>query len=135
MPGSTCRLRKLIVKDVPGSTVAMTENAFMTDAAWVELTPKLLAGYHMLEVVWDNPQWWALELFDGFGSHTTNLEAMEVRYFDCCVRLHVRLSNLFVPLYFQNYIYMKIKWLSMLTCILKTKTKRYTVRDHCEPQN
>ena len=30
---------------------------------------------------------------------------------------------------------MKIKWLSMLTCILKTKTKRYTVHDPCGPQN
>ena len=88
----------------PGSTIAMTENAFMADVAWVELTPKLVAGYLMLEVVRDNPQWWALVLFDGFGSHTTNLEAMEVpvRYFYCCVRLHVQLSNLFVSLSFHN---------------------------------
>ena len=73
----------------PGSMITMTENAFMMDATWVDLTPKLVSGYRMLEVVWDNPQWWALELFDSFGSHTTNLEVTEVCYFDCCVQLHV----------------------------------------------
>ena len=34
---------ELLIKNScePGSTVAMTENAFMTDAAWVEITPKV----------------------------------------------------------------------------------------------
>ena len=62
----------------PGSTIAMMENAFMTDEAWVEITPKIVDGYRNMDVVQDNPQWWMVELFDGFGSHTTNLEAMQV---------------------------------------------------------
>ena len=62
-----------------GSTIAMTESAYMTDEAWVEFTPNIVAGYRHLPFVLENPQWWVLELFDGFGSHTTNIEAMGVR--------------------------------------------------------
>ena len=64
----------------PGSTIAMMENAYMTDASWVEITRKIVDGYRAIDIIRDNPQWWMLELFDGFGSHTTNIEAMEVSF-------------------------------------------------------
>ena len=64
----------------PGSTIAMTKNAYMTDASWVEITRKIVDGYRAIDIIRDNPQWWMLELFDGFGSHTTNIEAMEVSF-------------------------------------------------------
>lgn len=64
----------------PGSTILMTESAFMTDAAWVALShkvsidlivfiefaivecfincfSKLVPGYRSLPVIADNPQW------------------------------------------------------------------------------
>ena len=62
----------------PGSVITMNENAYMTDETWVEITPSIVDGYRHLPSVRDNPQWWMLELLDGFGSHTTNIEAMEV---------------------------------------------------------
>ena len=38
------------------STMAMTENAFMTDAAWEEIADDIVRGYRLLLVVQDNPQ-------------------------------------------------------------------------------
>ncbi len=37
------------------------------------MTPSLVKGYWDLPVVRDNPQWWMIEIFDGFGAHLTNL--------------------------------------------------------------
>jgi len=64
----------------PGSTIAMTENAFMTDAAWEEITPKIVQGYRALPVVRDNPDWWVFELVDGYGSHHNCAPANQYRY-------------------------------------------------------
>ena len=65
----------------PGSTITMTENVYMTDKAWVLITKFIADGYRHIPLIWDNTQWWMLDFFDGFGSHTTNIEAMEVRFF------------------------------------------------------
>lgn len=52
-----------------GSMVVMTESAYMTDDAWVALTPHIVRGYHAMPFIVDNPQWWVLEILDGYGSH------------------------------------------------------------------
>ena len=62
-----------------GSSIVMTENAFMTDDAWKQMSPLVSSGIRGMPVVRDNPQWWVLEVFDGFGSHTSGYEAMKVR--------------------------------------------------------
>ncbi len=58
------------------STVVMMENAYMTVDAWEEMTPSLVEGYRSLPVICDNPQWWMIEIFDGFGAHLNNLSLM-----------------------------------------------------------
>jgi hypothetical protein len=40
-----------------GSTICMTENAYMTEEAWEEMTLCIVKGYWNLLVVKDNPQW------------------------------------------------------------------------------
>ena len=37
-------------------------------------------GYRQMPVVRDNPQWWILELLDGFGAHTNSHPASKYRY-------------------------------------------------------
>ena len=63
----------------PGSTILMTENAYMTDDAWGECTPHLLEGYRKMPVIEDNPEWEIIEFLDGFRSHENNLEANKAR--------------------------------------------------------
>jgi hypothetical protein len=43
------------------------------------MTPSLVEGYHSLPVICDNPQWWMIEIFDGFGAHLNNLSSMKKR--------------------------------------------------------
>ncbi|KAL7528028.1 LOW QUALITY PROTEIN: hypothetical protein ACHAXR_004391, partial [Thalassiosira sp. AJA248-18] len=62
-----------------GSSFEMTENAFMTEEAWLSMTPKLVEGYRNLPYIKENPQWWCLEIFDGFGPHLNNYEALKMR--------------------------------------------------------
>ena len=62
-----------------GSTICMTKNAYMTEEAWEEMTPSIVKGYRVLPVVKDNPQWWMIEIFDGFGAHHTNLNSLKQR--------------------------------------------------------
>ena len=38
-----------------GSTIAMTENEFMTELAWEEIADKLVEDYRSLPLVEDNP--------------------------------------------------------------------------------
>ena len=57
----------------------MTENAYMTEEAWEGMAPSIVKGYRALPVVKDNPQWWMIEIFDGFGAHLTNLNALKQR--------------------------------------------------------
>ena len=64
----------------PGSTVLMTQNAFMTIEAWEAMTPKLCAGLRKINAIVEaNTQWWMLEIFDGFGAHLASLDAAQVR--------------------------------------------------------
>jgi hypothetical protein len=60
-----------------GLTICMTKNAYMTEEAWEEMTPSIVKGYRNLPVVKDNPQWWMNKIFDGFGAHLTNLNALK----------------------------------------------------------
>jgi hypothetical protein len=46
----------------------MTENAFVTVDAWERMTPNIVLGLRNInKYVVANPQWWVLEIFDGFG--------------------------------------------------------------------
>ena len=62
-----------------GSTFVMTPNYFMTKEAWEGMTPKLCAGLRKIrKIVEANPQWWMLDIFDGFGAHLSSLKASQV---------------------------------------------------------
>jgi hypothetical protein len=62
-----------------GSSVIMTENAFMTDEAWETMAPLATEGIRSMPFIDDNPQWWVLEVFDGFGLHTSGFRALQIR--------------------------------------------------------
>ena len=62
-----------------GSTIIMTENAYMTDEAWLKASRAIVEGYRHLPYVKENIDWWLLELLDGFKSHENNLKAHELR--------------------------------------------------------
>ena len=62
-----------------GSTVIATENAYMTDDAWLKVSEAIVRGYRQLPYIKENPQWGIVELLDGFKSHENVLEAHELR--------------------------------------------------------
>ena len=60
----------------PGSCCIATENAFMTDIAWLELTKSLAPGMRQSDAVMQaHPELNALMSLDGFGSHTNSSAA------------------------------------------------------------
>jgi hypothetical protein len=63
-----------------GSTIIMTPTAFVTEEAWEEMTPFVIKGIRSMDVIKANPQWWVLEVFDGFGPHVSSYCAMKMRY-------------------------------------------------------
>ena len=63
----------------PGSTIIMTESAYMTDEAWLEASKAIVKGYRSMPYVKDNPHWLVLELLDGFKSHENVLAAHRLR--------------------------------------------------------
>jgi hypothetical protein len=63
-----------------GSTIIMMPTAFVTEEAWLEMTPFVIKGIRAIEIIKANPQWWVLEVFDGFGPHVSSYEAMKMRY-------------------------------------------------------
>lgn len=63
----------------PGSTIIMTDNAFMTNDAWYEATKAIISGYNQMPVIKDNPQWSIVEFYDGFGAHEYEPRALELR--------------------------------------------------------
>ena len=63
----------------PGSTIIMTENAYMTDAAWLEVSKAIVRGYRQLPFIKDNKDWYMLELLDGFKSHENVLATHQLR--------------------------------------------------------
>ena len=38
-----------------------------------------VAGYRMMPIVVDNPDWWMVEIMDGFGAHTILYNANKLR--------------------------------------------------------
>ena len=63
-----------------GSTICMTKTAFMTEEAWLKIAPNIISGLRSTnELFRANPQWWMLELFDGFGPHASSLHDMKLR--------------------------------------------------------
>ena len=64
----------------PGSTIQMTKKAFMTKEAWLKMTPKLVKGYRDVPIIRDNPLWYCVEIFDGFGVHLSNFDALKMRF-------------------------------------------------------
>ena len=64
----------------PGSCIEMTDSAYMTENAWLNISLSMVKGYQSLLFVKENPQWWCAEIDDGFGPHTSSYEAMKIRY-------------------------------------------------------
>ena len=64
----------------PGSMIAMTDTGYMTEAAWLEMAPKMGDGLRALPVVRDMPGWWMIKFIDGFGAHTSSAAAMQIYY-------------------------------------------------------
>ena len=63
-----------------GSQIIMTESAFMTTEAWEKMIPMLMRGYRKInKYVEANPEWWCLEILDGFGAHFGSHYAMTER--------------------------------------------------------
>ncbi|KAL3914710.1 MAG: hypothetical protein SGPRY_007531 [Prymnesium sp.] len=89
----------------PGSTIAMTPTGYMCEEAWVQIAPKMAKGIRevnvsslrrtptpppeqgllnshptpaQLPIVCDMPDWWVVCFIDGFGPHTSNVDAMEI---------------------------------------------------------
>jgi hypothetical protein len=63
-----------------GSTVITTPTDFMTEEAWEKATSQIVKGLRNADrIVAANPQWWMLEVFHGFGPHTSSLKAMQYR--------------------------------------------------------
>ena len=58
------------------SSFHMTENAYMTDEVCLAMTKKVIKGIHTMPYIERNLQLWALEIFDGFGSHISGLRAL-----------------------------------------------------------
>eukprot|EP00978_Attheya_sp_CCMP212_P031727 scaffold120920_cov35-Attheya_sp.AAC.1 len=73
---------KFLVKKgfAEGSTIIMTPTAFVTEEAWEEMTPFVIKGIRSIDIIKANPQWWVLEVFDGFGLHVSSYKAMKDRY-------------------------------------------------------
>lgn len=66
-----------------GSTIIMTENAYMTEDAWLEASKAIAKGYPSLPYMAENKDWLMLELLDGFKSHENVLAAHELRACTC----------------------------------------------------
>jgi hypothetical protein len=63
-----------------GSSITMTPTAFMTEKAWVEMAPARAAGIRSMAVIRDHPDWWVVEVLDGFGPHFSSPVALKVYY-------------------------------------------------------
>jgi hypothetical protein len=58
----------------------MTENAFMMVDACEKMAPHVIEGIHNIsKYVAANPQWWSLEIFDGFSAHLLSHKANHER--------------------------------------------------------
>jgi hypothetical protein len=72
----------------PGSKVIMTENAYITDEAWLEASKSIVDGYcQLLLYIKENEDWYIAELLDGFKSHENVLNAHKLRADDLIISL------------------------------------------------
>ena len=57
----------------------MTDNGYMSFAAWEELTPNMAKGIRKPPIIWYSPaHWWVLKIVDGFGTQNYSLKPMEI---------------------------------------------------------
>ena len=56
----------------------MTENAYMTDDAWLEASNAIVKGYRQLPFMKENKDWYITELLDRFKSHENVLKAHKI---------------------------------------------------------
>ena len=56
----------------------MTPTGYMTEDAWLEMAEETAAGIRAMPVICDNPDWWVIKIIDGFGPHTSSVEAMKI---------------------------------------------------------
>ena len=45
-----------------GSGLYMTENAFLTDKCWLDMTPNVIRGYRNMPYIKENKDWWMMEI-------------------------------------------------------------------------
>ena len=67
----------------------MTENAYMTDDAWLEASNAIVKGYRQLPFMKENKDWYIIELLDGCKSHKNVLKAHKI----CADQLIVSLKE------------------------------------------
>ena len=49
----------------------------MTEEDWLTFTP--IEGYRAIPLIHNNPQWHAIDIFDGFGAHLCKHEYLQIR--------------------------------------------------------
>ena len=69
-------LNKKVAKQ--GSTIIMTLTDFVTEETWKTMTQSLVKELLEMPIVKENPQWWMLQISNGFGPHLLLLSAMEI---------------------------------------------------------
>eukprot|EP00957_Ditylum_brightwellii_P036510 2765419-Ditylum_brightwellii.AAC.1 len=64
----------------PGSTVLLNDIAYMDDQTCAIAAEKIELVIRQMPVIEDFPDWWACCMCDGFGSHVSVTEALDVFY-------------------------------------------------------
>ena len=62
----------------PGSGIIGTPTAFMTEEAWLGMAEERAKGIRAMPVIKDHPEWWVLEILDGFGPHFSCPKALAI---------------------------------------------------------
>ena len=64
-----------------GSRIIANKNAYMDTETWLNITPAIIEGYRTINPhALATPNWWMIEIIDGFGAHLASGEAMKLRY-------------------------------------------------------
>jgi ribosomal protein L12E/L44/L45/RPP1/RPP2 len=63
-----------------GSSIVMTPSAFMTDSAWEEMSLERAKGIRAMPVIKKHPDFWVLEILDGFSSHHSSPKVLQIYY-------------------------------------------------------
>jgi hypothetical protein len=61
-----------------GSGIYMTPSAFMTEKTWEDMATDRAKGIRAMPVICDHPDWWALDILDGFWPHFSSPRALAV---------------------------------------------------------